>query len=482
LIKSSFREHPGSQNSPSCLYLQTISHRWYIFMRSIPTQQPIPVFRDRKLVCRVVLIGTFLATLVVALLLLVSLSLNHAQAGGRLAVCGVAFLYIIIAQLLARAKHYRAVSYLLVIFYTVLATGIVWSWGINTPIGLLTFGLVIVLAGVVLTARHAIFIALATMAILTIIQATISLGWHTPDITGTGSPSSFGDVFAYCTVFDMLALISWLYNREIERLLDHAGRAEMALRKQKSTLKTQVKKRTAELRQLQLEEMQHMYHFAELGQLGVTLLHDLAGHLTALTLEIEGIQSKAHAKTIERAQQIIQYLGDIVTNTRNRLQGESQEQTFNIVRKISEVVDYLRYKAGEAQVVIDWQPTSRSWEYTGDPHSLCQVVAIIANNAIDAYPPAGNPLSNPKNRRVTIALRQEGDHLALHISDYGKGISKSERKRLFKPTHSTKKSGLGLGLYIAKQITEMEFSGTISLNPSNSNTEFIISLPLTRHG
>src|SRR4051812_21420069 len=101
--------------------------------------------------------------------------------------------------------------------------------------------------------------------------------------------SSFGDVLAYCVGFGMLALVSWLYNREMERSLRQAQGAEAALLQQKATLEVEVEKRTEELRQAQLEEMQQMYRFAELGQLGVTLLHGLANHLTALTLEIEGL-------------------------------------------------------------------------------------------------------------------------------------------------------------------------------------------------
>jgi len=360
-----------------------------------------------------------------------------------------------------------------------LAVGIVWCWGINTPIGLIMFALVIVLAGILQTAWHAVYAAVASGAVLFGIQLAVTLHWHNPNMSWRGAQSSFGDVLAYCTMFGMLGLVSWLYNREMERSMAQTEHARTELLRQKVTLKTQVKERTAELRQIQLEEMQQMYHFAELGQLGVTLLHDLANHLTALTLEVEDMSRRQHAETNIHIQRIIQYLEGIVESTRERLHGGTHKRTFNIVRQTDEAIEFLRYKATKMGVEIEWDPSSGPWQYAGDSDSLSQVVAILTNNAIDAY--ASSPQTHKllsRNKRIRIVMERDSTHITIRIKDWGKGITQSERKRLFKPSHSTKKSGLGLGLYIAKQTVEMQFSGTITIAPSRSNTEFIIELPI----
>lgn len=418
----------------------------------------------------VVIFGTWFVVVAIAVILGVGYFFTHSpRALGSLTVCMVAFAYTSLVYVLARNCYYRVAAYLLVLFYFALAGSIAWYWGINTPIGPLFFGLVIVLAGILLTARYALFAAIASGVLLFAMQTSVVQGWHHPDTSWTSSQSDYSDVVGYCVVFCMLALLSWLYNREMERALAHASRAEVALRRQKATLRIRVKKATTDLRRVQLEEMRRMYYFSKLGQLGVTLLHDLANSVTALTLEVDGMDDKSSHER-KRMRQIIHSLGDLVDTTRQRLNGKPQEQLFDIAREISETVDFLRYRAAQKSIEIQWQPPAGSWKCKGDPESFRQIVGIIANNALDAY----SAQSPPEERRVVIEMHVNETHVVIKISDWGKGIAKSKRKLLFKPHHSSKKSGLGLGLYIAKQITEMQFNGTIALSPRTDRTEFVI--------
>ena len=430
-----------------------------------------------KGVSLVIIAGTCLAIAIIVALLSASYYFTqNTQALYSLLVCGAAFIYIVIAYIFLLREHYSIVSHLIVSFYFILGCGITWHWGINTPIGLLMFGVVIVLAGILLTARHSLFVGCLAGGFLLSSQIIIDLGWHQPDTSWTGNHSNFGDVLAYCVTFGMLALSSWLYNREMERTLTHAHNAEMALQRQKATLKKRVKERTKDLRRLQLEEMRQMYRFTELGQQGVTLLHDLANHLTALTLEIEGLEAK-QPKEIARAQQITQYLGDVVDVTRRRLNGETRNKPFDLVGQISETIDFLHHKALQNDVSIEWQRPRQPVRYIGDAASFCQIIGILTNNAIDA---CSDYSIASENRRVAIAMKSSKTHIAIHISDWGKGITAHQRKHLFTPHHSTKKRGLGLGLYIAKQTTEMYFSGKLSLSHGSDRTEFIIKLPVNK--
>lgn len=441
------------------------------------TKRQSYTLRNYHVICNVVLFGTYIIIAAIAILLWINLSLNYnPQTLGQLVVCAATFLYTLFTHMLLRLGYHHTVAYLLLFFYLLIATSIVWSWGVNIPIAALIFGLVIVLAGILLTARHSLYAAITASTLLMGVQTAVTLNWHKPDTSWANAQACFSDVLAFSIGFGMLALVSWLYNHEMESSLLQAKQAEAALLQQKATLKMQVKKRTEQLRQAQLEEMQQMYRFAELGQLGVTMLHDLANHLTALTLEIEDLQRKQHSKAIERAVEITHYLESVVHSTRDRLHGGTQTHTFNIIRTTSEVLNFLKHKAVKVNVIIDWQPPAHSWRFTGDPASLSQIIAIITSNAIDAYGPA--PDSGASERRVLVTMQRSDSDITIRIRDWGKGMTAAQRKALFKPFESNKKAGLGLGLYIAKQTVEMQFGGSIIISPPGDHTEFIIKLPL----
>ena len=438
--------------------------------------EPEGILHNRAVVFRVVLFGTYILTSAIAILLLISFSVgNHPYALARFGICVAALLYIAVAHVLLHKNYHQVVAYMLLLFYMLLATGIVWSWGINTPLGVLIFGLVVVLAGILLTARHAFAAVLFAGSILSGVQLLMMAHLHMPDTSWTSTESSFGDICAYSIVFGMLALVSGLYNREVERSFTKAAQAETALLKQRATLELQVEKRTAQLRQSQLEEMQQMYKVAELGQVGVVLLHDLANYMTALTLEIDDLKGKQHSKTIKRAKRITKYLAAIVASTRDRLNGNPQQKEFNVIQKIGEVVAFLRLKAEKTDTSIDWQPPARSWKCSGDPEGLGQVIAILIKNAIEAS--TSQPASASKVHRVSVVLRRDAKHTTIRIADWGKGMTSEERKDLFKPFRSTKGTGMGIGLYIARQTIEIQFGGTLEVDPLSDHTEFIIKLP-----
>lgn len=424
-----------------------------------------------------VIFGTYAALAIISMLILIGLYVGHTYALGRLFICALAFTYTLVTHLLLKRGHYKGTGYLLVAFYILFASVTIYEWGINTPISLLIFGIDIVLAGIVLSEKATLVVAAISGSFILGLQTIITLGYYKPDLTwGSGAVSTFGDAIAYCAALGVLALIAWLYNKQIKSSLLRAKEAETALRGQKANLKVLVKKRTAELQRTQLEKINQMYSFAELGQLGVTVLHDLANHLTSLTLEIEGLHGKEHAETIDRAQKIIKYLDEIVTTTRERLDGKVQVKTFNTIGKITEVVRFLQSKADATEIRIDWKPQATPVELKGDPTSFCHVLNILIDNAIGSYNNK-QPNDQASNRKVAIKLDQVKDAIIIKVIDWGRGVPKAKRKQLFTPFESSKEMGMGLGLFIAKRTIETRFGGSIWLDPTTERTEFVIKIP-----
>jgi len=90
-----------------------------------------------------------------------------------------------------------------------------------------------------------------------------------------------------------------------------------------------------------------------------------------------------------------------------------------------------------------------------DPHYMHSVIYNLLNNSAQAL--AGRP-----GGVITVGtgwLEAEKE-VHLTISDNGPGLEPSMMENLFQPFFTTKESGTGLGLYLARQIME-EHGGRI---------------------
>ena len=97
------------------------------------------------------------------------------------------------------------------------------------------------------------------------------------------------------------------------------------------------------------------------------------------------------------------------------------------------------------------------------------VIENLCKNAVDAMEGSG---------RITLFMQDEGDKVAIEVSDTGKGIKKKDVGNVFKPGFTTKKRGWGLGLSLAKRIVEEYHKGHIYVKSSEvgKGTTFRIEL------
>jgi len=82
-----------------------------------------------------------------------------------------------------------------------------------------------------------------------------------------------------------------------------------------------------------------------------------------------------------------------------------------------------------------------------DGEQILRVFNNLLKNAIQAIP-------NDRKGIIIIRLSNNKNTIIFEISDNGKGISDSQKDKLFQPNFTTKTSGMGLGLAIVKNIVE----------------------------
>jgi signal transduction histidine kinase len=427
-------------------------------------------------VLNVLLAGT---TLILGLAILV-IAYNFLSGMTFLASRGLALVVVLTLVLhiyrLSRRGWYRLAAFLLVGIYLLLALSVGVVWSIALPSAVLLYGLVVVLTGILLGPRYSLVGFLVVVLIIIGTGLLESAGLISYDLSWKEKSPGPDDLFGLSFMLGMIAAVSWLFNYQMARSLHRAQRAEAALRRQKASLEVTVEKRTRELQAVQVEKIQQMYRFAELGQLSTALMHELANHLTSLTMDIEGLEGQGRSKVLSRVKRSIRYIDDMVVRVRDQLHGKSSSRPFNVVDEIDAIVKMLRHKAQAMDVLLKWQPPSdkKSLKTLGEPIRLRQLMANLISNGIDAY---YEPRDIAEKRDVQIVVEDKKHFITITVSDWGRGIPAADRAKLFEPFYSTKQTGMGMGLFLAKQIVEEHFLGTITIDDSQQHTVFVVSLP-----
>ena len=104
-----------------------------------------------------------------------------------------------------------------------------------------------------------------------------------------------------------------------------------------------------------------------------------------------------------------------------------------------------------------------------DEDRIRQVVFNLVRNAIDAL---------ARDGAITLRVRNRGDNVDLEVEDNGPGIP-GDPQRVFHPFHTTKPTGTGLGLTIARRIA-VDHGGELRVESAPGRTVFTLSLPARR--
>jgi len=101
-----------------------------------------------------------------------------------------------------------------------------------------------------------------------------------------------------------------------------------------------------------------------------------------------------------------------------------------------------------------------------------QVILNILNNAIQAL-----SSTDLEHKEISIDTVNQAGKVLLTVSDNGPGIPKDRQAQIFELTSSGKRSGMGLGLWLCKQIVSRNGGSITHQNIPDGGTRFLIQLP-----
>lgn len=217
---------------------------------------------------------------------------------------------------------------------------------------------------------------------------------------------------------------------------------------------------------------------ASIGRISAGIAHEIRNALTSVKLNIQKlVQSdrldeteKEHLSIsqegIGQMEKFVKELLDFTRVSELNLARFSLEQILD--ESIKTLADTLELK----KVVLEKSYEEGSPQVLVDADKLKQVFLNILRNAFEAVEEEGKI-----NISLSLLKEQEGSKIRVFISDNGCGIPEENRETIFEPFYTTKASGIGLGLPIARKIIE-QHKGTIRVKENAAQgTSFEILIP-----
>jgi signal transduction histidine kinase len=238
-----------------------------------------------------------------------------------------------------------------------------------------------------------------------------------------------------------------------------------------------------------LERLQTTQHellvserMATVGRLSLKVAHEVRNPISAIELNAEMLGEIIGARPeadMDEARGLVLAIRDQVTAldalTDEYLafarfpRPQFEEESINDL--LRELADFVRPVATHQGLTVTVHTDPDVPTMDVDRALLRQAVLNLVKNAFEVLSAGGT---------VTIASRLDGEAAEIVVSDTGPGISPEVGKRLFETFFTTKPQGTGLGLGIARQITE-EHGGELRWqNAPGGGASFTIWLPIKR--
>jgi len=166
----------------------------------------------------------------------------------------IVLLFFLVLFWFSRKGYFQAAAYIFLALYFVPVTYMLLKWGANIPQGLLMYVLLIVMSGILINARFAFFTTIFLCSVLGALSFLQINEIIKPNLYWKSESFKYVDFIAYATTFAVIAVVSWLSNREIEKSLERARHSEAELRQERDLLEVRVEERTRELKQAQMEK------------------------------------------------------------------------------------------------------------------------------------------------------------------------------------------------------------------------------------
>jgi two-component system, LuxR family, sensor kinase FixL len=232
-------------------------------------------------------------------------------------------------------------------------------------------------------------------------------------------------------------------------------------------------------------ELAHVSRLSAMGEMAAALAHELNQPLTAIGNSVGALKimlgdgSKALDATMRErvARAAVQAegqavrAGEIVRRLRDFIaRGEADARIEELDPLIEDAVALAAPNAKAEQIEVRLRLSPKAGRVLADRIQIQQIMVNLIRNATEAMRGAPGP------HILTISTATRRGMAEVSVRDTGSGMAPDFARQLFSPFHSTKTTGMGVGLSICRRIVEAH-GGRMWLEWSETGADFRFTIP-----
>jgi len=228
----------------------------------------------------------------------------------------------------------------------------------------------------------------------------------------------------------------------------------------------------------------HLQRLAAMGELTAAIAHELRQPLTAISFNVDAAANRLNTAKPDlqelaeilcdiradgqRASDVISRIQDLVLRRETRM----EPQDLNSI--VGNTLHLLASEAQSRRIQVRAELRPGIPLVLGDRTQLEQVLINLTMNAMDA-------MANTTTRRLTLRTRTNGrEHIEVTVTDGGNGIDPDHLPHLFEAFFTTKRAGMGLGLFLARSIVESHRGRIWADNNPGGGAIFHFTVPVAQ--
>ncbi|MBO0700235.1 MAG: two-component sensor histidine kinase [Zavarzinella sp.] len=219
---------------------------------------------------------------------------------------------------------------------------------------------------------------------------------------------------------------------------------------------------------------------AEVAELAGGFIHEVKNHVSTLNLNLQLLaedfaepqtpRERRAKQRIDRLQSQCEKLVEVSNDFLRFVRSQDPKREPTRLEDVAqEMIDFFGPTAKAADINISLYAAPGVPAVPLDRDLFKQALLNLMLNAEQAMPEGGE---------LILQTRANGDGVYLDVIDTGKGIEPGDLPKLFRPFHTTKPGGTGLGLATTRKIVRAHGGDIEVQSEPGHGTKFTVRLPV----